>query len=263
MEFDFVIVGAGAAGCVLANRLSGLPKAPSVCLIERGPSHTDSRWSVAMAGGFSYNQNYDNQRDLWLRYYSEPEMELNGRRIDSPRGTGWGGSSVVNYQMFIRGQSQDFDRWARQEFTELWAYEDCLPYFKCLESSTPAFDQSNTIDAEAEAECIKCQSKYRGTNGPVKVTSGRAQYRLYSKCPFSPAFIKAAVQAGYKNNCNKATQEGVGWMDSKVTDGIRQSASRCYLLPELSRKSSMSFPMRLCPELCCKTNEQSVFNTSI
>ena len=141
MEFDFVIVGAGAAGCVLANRLSGLPKAPSVCLIERGPSHTDSRWSVAMPAGFAYNQNYENQRDLWLRYHTEPEKELNGRRIDCPRGTGWGGSSAVNAMQFVRGQRQDFDRWAKQEFcTELWSYEKCLPYFKRLESYTPGFD---------------------------------------------------------------------------------------------------------------------------
>ena len=96
MEFDFVIVGAGAAGCVLANRLSQLPKAPSVCLIERGPSHSDSRWSVAMPGGSFYNLIYESQRDLWLRYHTEPEKELKRRRIDCLRGTGWGGSSAVN-----------------------------------------------------------------------------------------------------------------------------------------------------------------------
>ena len=92
---------------MLANRLSGQPKTPSVCLIERGPSHTDSRWSVAMAAG-SYNQNYE--RDLWLRYYGKPENNLNGRKIDCSVGTRWGGTNAVNYQLFVRGQSQDFDR---------------------------------------------------------------------------------------------------------------------------------------------------------
>ena len=109
MEFDFVIVGDGSAGCVLANRLSGLPNAPSVCLIERGPSHSDSRWSVAMPSRFAYNSIFENQRDLWLRYQSEPEKELNSRRIDCPRGTGWGGSSAVNGMQFVRGQQQDFN----------------------------------------------------------------------------------------------------------------------------------------------------------
>lgn len=73
MEFDFVIVGAGSAGCVLARRLSDIVHKPSVCLIERGPANTDSRWSVAMAGAMTYNKNYENQRDMWLTYLSEPE----------------------------------------------------------------------------------------------------------------------------------------------------------------------------------------------
>ena len=240
MEFNFVIVGAGAAGCVLAHRLSELPKAPSVCLIERGPSHNDSRWSIKMPGGCGYNLIYENQRDLWLRYLSEPENKLNGRRIDSPRGTGWGGSSAINGMQFVRGQSQDFDRWAKQDFcTELWSYEKCLPYFKKMENYTPGFEQSDAIAADAEDQCMKSLSNYRGLDGPIKVTSGRVTNREYSKCPMSSAFIRAAVQAGHKYNpdYNGATQEGVGWMDANASNGIRQSASRCYLLPALSQNN--------------------------
>ena len=102
MEFDFVIIGAGTAGCVLANRLSGLPGAPSVCLIERGPSHNDSRWSVKMAGGWGYNLKFENQPDLWLRCFSEHENKMNGRQITCPQGTGWGGSSSINAMNFVR-----------------------------------------------------------------------------------------------------------------------------------------------------------------
>ena len=181
---------------------------------------------------------FENQRDLWLRYLSEPENKLNGRRINCPRDTGWGGSSAINYMAFVRGQSQDFERWAKQEVcTELWSYKNCLAYFKKFENYTPGFDQNDSIDAVAEDQCIKFLSNYRGSEGPIKVTSGRVTNRQYSKCPMSSAFIRAAVQAGHKYNpdYNGATQEGVGWMDANVSDGIRQSASRCYLLPALSR----------------------------
>ena len=99
---------------------------------------------------------FENQRDLWLRYFSEPENKLNGRRINCPRGTGWGGSSAINGMQFVRGQSQDFERWAKQEFcTELWSYENCLPYFKKFENYTPGFDQNDSIDAVAEDQCMK------------------------------------------------------------------------------------------------------------
>ena len=110
---------------------------------------------------------------------------------------------------FVRGQQHDFNRWAKEEFSELWSYEKCLPYFKRLENYTPGFDQNDAINADAEVECMKSLSNYRGSDGLLKVTSGRVNNRQYSKCPMSSAFIRAAVQAGHKYNPdhNGATQE--------------------------------------------------------
>ena len=240
MEFEFVIVGAGAAGCVLANRLSGLPQAPSVCLIERGPAHTDSRWNVAMAAAFSYNKAVENERDLWLRYLSEFEKQLNGRRIECPRGIGWGGSTAINGMVFVRGQPEDFDRWARDQFCgNIWSFQNCLQYFKRLDSYNPGFDLEDAIDPEADADCSSTISEFRGFEGPVKVTSGRYTNRQHSKCAYFPAFIRAGIEAGHKYNpnCNGPIQEGVGWLDAIISDGIRQSSSRCYLLPALKRNN--------------------------
>lgn len=109
-DFDFVIVGAGSAGCVIANRLSGLPQAPLVCLIERGPADTDSRWNVAMPAAWRYNAANNFQSDLWLNSFSEPERQLIGRRLKCQRGTGWGGTSAISALGFVRGQPEDFDR---------------------------------------------------------------------------------------------------------------------------------------------------------
>ena len=243
MEFDFLIIGAGAAGCVLANRLSGLPNAPSVCVIERGPSHTDSRWSLAMPAGYTYSymdilvlKKVPNQ---YLRYHTEPEKELNGRRIECPRGTGWGGSSVVNSVMFVRGKSAAFDRWTKKDFwSELWSYQQCLPYFKKLENYTPGFEQSDAIDETAGAEYFKCLADYRGSDGPWKQQAATQQSFLF-KVLIQPRVHQGSnaggLQIQYNPYINGATQEGVGWMDSNASNGIRKTASRCYLLPALLR----------------------------
>lgn len=239
-KFDFVIVGGGAAGCVLANRLSGLPQAPNVCLIERGPTNTDSRKSVSIAAAVSFNFICEEQRDLWLQYYSECEKELNGRRCDCRRGTGLGGSGAINGMQFVRGQPQDFDRWAKDDFcSELWSYEKCLPYFKLLENYSPGIEIRDSIDAEADSQCVKTLHQTRGFDGPVKITSGRLSNRQFSKSPIFPAFIRAGLQAGHKYNPNHngTNQEGIGWLDANASGGYRQSPSRCYLLPALSRKN--------------------------
>ena len=237
-EFDFVIVGAGSAGCVLANRLSGLPQAPSVCLIERGPLNTDGRWNVAMPAGAVYSKNHENARDLWLQYKSEPLKALSRRRIDCSGGTGLGGTSAVNFMQFVRGQPQDFDHWSKEDYCgPLWSNENCVPYsyFKKLETFLLGFEFATSIDSDAERECALHLKEFRGFDGPVKVTNGRILNRQYSKCPYYPAFIRAAVQAGHKFNpdFNGASQKGVSWMDTTTFNGIRQSASRCYLQPAL------------------------------
>ena len=240
--FDFVIVGAGSAGCVLASRLSALPQAPSVCLIERGPSHTDNRWNVAMPLGFRYNLSFANQPDMWLRTLSVPEKQLDGRRVECARGSGWGGGSIANGMAFVRGQPDDFENWAKEHFcTERWSFDQCLQYFKRIESYTSGIEEADTIDYETEMECSNKIPDYRGFEGPMNVVNCRVLNRKFSKCPYSLAFIRAGIQAGHKYNpdCNGTEQEGVGWVDLNISDvtGFRQSASRCYLLPALSRKN--------------------------
>lgn len=239
-DVDFVIVGAGSAGCVLAGRLSALPNSPTVCLIERGPPNVDERWQVAMPAAISnlYNPNINRHTDLWLPYLTTPESRLGDRRLNCRRGCGWGGSSAVNAMQYVRGQPQDFDRWATAEFCgKQWSFEHCLPFFKTLETYTPGFSSKVAIDPDAEEECRKTIHRFRGLEGPVGISSGRELNRKYSQCPIFPAFIRAGVQAGHKYNpnYNGADQEGVGWLDINVANGCRQSASRCYLLPALSR----------------------------
>ena len=156
------------------------------------------------------------------------------------RGAGWGGTSAVSAMGFVRGQSQDFDRWAKEEFCgERWSFKQCLPYFRSLENYSPEIEEKDVIDYDNEIEYMKTLAQYRGFEGPIKVVSGRVLNRKYSKCPYFPAFIRAGIQAGHKYNpdCNGAKQEGVGWLDWNIADGVRQSTSRCYLLPALSRKN--------------------------
>ena len=129
-NFDFVIVGAGSAGCVLAGRLSKLPSSPTVCLIERGRPHSDDKWQIAMPAALStlFNRKLSGHCDLWLPYWSESESKLGDRKINCMRGSGWGGCSAVNAMHFVRGQPQDFDRWATAEFCgQQWSFDRCLP----------------------------------------------------------------------------------------------------------------------------------------
>ena len=171
-DVDFVIVGAGSAGCVLAGRLSALPNSPTVCLIERGPPNVDERWQVAMPAAISnlYNPNINRHTDLWLPYLTTPESRLGDRRLNCRRGCGWGGSSAVNAMQYVRGQPQDFDRWATAEFCgKQWSFEHCLPFFKTLETYTPGFSSKVAIDPDAEEECRKTIHRFRGLEGPVGI----------------------------------------------------------------------------------------------
>ena len=146
--------------------------------------------------------------DQYLRYHTEPEEGTQRMSHRNSRGTGWGGSSVVNGLMFVRGKSADFDRWAKDDFcSELWSYQKCLPYFKKLEIYTRNFEQSDAIDETTDAEYFKCLIASQVVQSPMKVTSGRLNNRLYSKCHFRPEFIRAAMQAVYKYNPDGETQE--------------------------------------------------------
>ena len=201
--FDYIIVGAGSAGCVLANRLSEAGKC-SVLLLEAGPRDTDPWIHVPLGYGKLFNKPSVN----WS-YWSEPEPELNGRRIFTPRGKVLGGSSSINGLVYTRGQPEDFDGWE----TPGWSFGELLPYFKKSE------DQARGGDA------------LHGKGGPLAVSDQREPHELCD------AFIEAAVQAGHPRNAdfNGAQQEGAGYQQLTARNGLRCSTATGYLKPALNR----------------------------
>lgn len=208
--FDYIIVGAGSAGCVLANRLSESGK-HSVLLLEAGGS--DRNLMVQMPTALSYPMS--TKRFNW-GYNSEPEPALGGRQITCPRGKGLGGSSSINGMVFVRGHPCDLDEWAENGATG-WGYQDCLPYYKRMEKWQGGEDE------------------YRGSEGPLGVSGGN-NMRLN---PLYEAFIEAGVEAGYPatQDYNGYKQEGFGPMHMTVREGVRESTSRAYLRPVMSRKN--------------------------
>ena len=204
--FDFVIVGAGSAGCVLANRLTE-NGGTTVLLLEYGGS--DRSVLVQMPSALSIPMN--RPRYNW-GYASEPEPHLDGRRINTPRGKVLGGSSSINGLVYVRGNPLDFDRW-QEEGARGWAYRDVLPYFKRSETRAEGGDL------------------YRGSDGPLHTCYGTLKNPLYR------VFIEAARQAGYPEtqDINGYQQEGFGRMDMTVHAGWRWSAANAYLKPMLRR----------------------------
>jgi len=210
MEADFVIVGAGSAGCAMAYRLSEDGKY-SVLVVEYGG--TDAGPLIQMPAALSYPMNmpmYD-----W-GYQTEPEPHLGGRRLVTPRGKVIGGSSSINGMVYVRGHAKDFDYW-EESGANGWAYKDVLPYYKRMESWN---DNGHGGDAA-----------WRGFDGPLHVTRGPRENPLYQ------AFVDAGRQAGYQvtGDYNGEQQEGFGPMEQTVYKGRRWSAANAYLRPALKR----------------------------
>ena len=211
MEADFVIVGAGSAGCAMAYRLS--EAGASVIVIEHGGS--DMGPFIQMPAALSYPMNM--KRYDW-GYRSEPEPHLAGRRLACPRGKVVGGSSSINGMVYVRGHAMDFDHWAEQG-ADGWAYADVLPYFKRME---------NWHDGGHGGD-----SAWRGTDGPLHVSRGPRENPLFA------AFVDAGAEAGYQvtGDYNGKKQEGFGPMDQTVWKGRRWSAANAYLHPALKRRN--------------------------
>ncbi|MHC6646259.1 choline dehydrogenase [Alteromonas sp. HB246098] len=207
--FDYIIVGAGSAGCVLANRLSENPK-HEVLLLETGRS--DKSIFIKMPTALSIPMNTD--KYAW-QFNTEKEPYLNNREMHCPRGKVLGGSSSINGMVYVRGHAKDFDEWEAHG-AEGWNYQACLPYFQKAET------------------WYKGNDAYRGGNGELGVNNGNEM-----KNPLYTAFIKAGEQAGYDitSDYNGKQQEGFGPMHMTVKDGVRSSASREYLDPVKSRKN--------------------------
>ena len=205
--FDYVIVGAGSAGCVLANRLSEDPGV-KVALLEFGGS--DSSIFIQMPTALSIPMNM--KKYNWF-YESEPEPYLDDRRMHCPRGKVLGGSSSINGMVYVRGHARDFDEWQSQGARD-WDYRHCLPYFK--KADDWAFGSDD----------------YRAQGGPLAVNNGNNMQN-----PLYRAFIEAGEQAGYMKTAdyNGRQQEGFGPMHMTVNNGLRWSTANAYLKPVLQR----------------------------
>ena len=217
MDFDYVIVGAGSAGCLLANRLSAI-SGNRVCLIEAGPSD----WSPFIHIPAGFMKTVANKRLNWL-YETEPSVGTNGRSIPTPRGKVLGGSSSINGLIFNRGQRMDFDNWA-QRGNVGWGYDDLLPHFKSLENYKPSVKQIFKSSGE---------KKLRGSGGEMIVTD------LNWRDPLCEAFIQSAVSMGMPVNLdyNGENEEGVSYVQRTVSGTRRMSASRAYLKPVKRRRN--------------------------
>ena len=206
MKFDYIIVGAGAAGCVLANRLSEDPN-NKVCLIEAGPA--DNSIFIKVPAGIIFMMRSLTRN--W-RYWTEPQKALNNRKVFIPRGRTLGGSSAVNAMCYTRGHKWDFDHWESLG-NKGWGYDDVLPIFKRSEHYEPGANE------------------FHGVGGPINIAD------LQSPLEVSKAFVDAGVEAGYPatDDLNTDKPEGVSLFKVFQKNGERFGAARGYLHPVMSR----------------------------
>ena len=231
MQYDYIIVGAGAAGCVLANRLTEDPTV-RVALIEAGPDQNSQKTIVKMPlamvtfmapalaffGGVKFMS--------WFQ--SEPEPGLQGRKIELPRGKGTGGSTNVNGQIFIRGQREDFDYW--RDLGNLgWGYDDLLPYFKKVERFELLADAKTAKQIKVKSRALGefIDPAYHGTDGPLNLAPPRSVNTMTN------VYLEAAQQAGFEFNAdfNGERQNGVGYYTFTHRKGERHSAEAAYIDP--------------------------------
>lgn len=208
MHFDYIIVGAGSAGCVLANRLTG-DKNKKVLLLEAGPENTALSLKIPAA----MLSNLNSTKHNWA-FHGEPEPQFGGRSFKHDRGKTLGGSSSINGMVFIRGHALDFEGW-RQAGCDGWSYADVLPYFKRMENYTGGADE------------------YRGGSGPMQI------HRPNPTDPVTLAFLHAGPEAGHPvtDDICGYRQEGFGVLDSSIHKGSRWSAANAYLDPVRGREN--------------------------
>jgi choline dehydrogenase len=206
--YDYIIIGAGSAGCVLANRLSADPSA-RVLLIEAGGPDRNPLIRVPLMAGFWFTNRYFN----WC-FETEPQEHLAGRRISWPRGKVWGGSSSINGLIYVRGHPLDYEIWRSHGLPD-WGWDGVLPFYRKAEHFQSGGD------------------KLHGGDGPLPVCRGLGDH------PLSQAFLQAGQQAGhpYCDDFNGADPVGVGIYDYNIRNGQRWSAARAYLAPALARQN--------------------------